>query len=414
MDQARWSALATKGLKGKSLEDLVPARHDGRSLPLRVDPADPLAAARGLPPRAVALPESGQPWQIQQTLDAPADVLQALEHGIQGVRISESAQQDFGLDALLAGVYLDLVDVHLDGPEATGLLRDLVERQVDARTFTGSCSRDVLRAADGDRLARHVEAWGAAFPRLLTWGCDAAPWIDAGASLDHALSAVVSGWDTGVAALESAGIGFEAAVSCCTVRWAVGTEVLVEAAVLRALRQLWRRWLAHRHAADRPLWIDARTSTRTFVRALPEDNLLRTTASAYAAVLGGADGVEVLPHDFRTPAGLESARRFARNIQHLLIEEASLHAAFDPLQGSRFAEYLTNDAADRAWAQYVQDAARGGWAALWESGAWEERVRNGRTEGLQAPLFLPKDTARGSAPLPEDWKAPLFVADHQP
>ena len=137
MDQARWSALATRGLKGKSLEDLVPVRHDGRSLPLRVDPVDPLAAARGLPPRAVAPPDSGQPWQIQQSLDAPADVLQALEHGIQGVRISESAQQDFGLDALLAGVYLDLVDVHLDGPEATGLLRDLVERQVDSRTFTG-------------------------------------------------------------------------------------------------------------------------------------------------------------------------------------------------------------------------------------------------------------------------------------
>jgi methylmalonyl-CoA mutase len=413
MNQARWRDLAEKGLRGRPWSDVQPERPDGWEVLVRVDPTDPAAQPVGLPERAIAPPGAGQPWQVQQTLDDPASLMQALQHGVQGVRISEAAQQAHGLDALLEGVYLDMVDVHLDGPEATGLLRDLVERQVPADALTGSCSRDVLRAADGERLARHVEAWGAAYPKLLTWGADAAPWLDAGASLVDALSAVLSGLDAGVAALEKEGIGFEQAVARCTVRWAVGSEVLVEVAALRALRRLWAQWLTHRHAAIRPLWIDARTSTRNFVRALPEDNLLRTTAATYASVLGGADGIETLPHDFREPHSTESARRYARNIQHLLREESSLHLTFDPMQGSHALEYLTNQVVERAWNQYVADVSEGGWSTLWEEGIWKERVLAGREQGRQAKLFLPRDIERGTEPMPVDLAAPVFYPDHE-
>lgn len=414
LDYPRWRAIAERGLRGKAWEDIERERPDGWQLPARVDPDDPLAAPRGLPARAIAGPEAGQPWQLQQTLDHPAALQQALEHGVQGLRISEAAQQSHGMAALLDGVYLDMVDVHLDGPEATGLLRGLVEHGVEGALLTGSCSRDVLRSPDGEALARHVEAWGAAFPKLLTWGCDAAPWLDAGVGLVDALSAVLSGWDAGVQALEAEGVPLDATLAHGTVRWAVGSEVLIEAAALRALRMLWAKWCSHHHTAHRPLWIDARTSTRAFVRRLPEDNLLRTTAATYAAVMGGADGIETLPHNHREGAPDEAALRYARNVQHLMREESSLHLTCDPFQGSHAVEFLTNQAVDSAWSRYLQDAAQGGWARLWESGEWAKRVARGRRAGLQAPLFLPRDVERGEAPLPNAPEQAVYFADHQP
>lgn len=413
LDYARWRAVAEKGLRGKSWEDIERARPDGLSLPVRVDPADPLAAPRGLPVRAIGGPETGQPWQLQQTLHTPDALKQALMHGVEGIRISEAAQQAHGMRSLLDGVYLDMVDVHLDGPEATGLLRGLVEQGLSSGQLTGSCSRDVLIAPEHGALARHVEAWGAAFPRLLTWGCDAAPWIDAGVGLVDALSAVVSGWDAGVQALETEGIGREVTMAHCTVRWAVGAEVLVEAAALRALRMLWAKWCIHHNTAPCPLWIDARTSARAFVRELPEDNLLRMTAASYAAVLGGADGIETLPHDFRNGQPSDSALRYARNVQHLLREESALHLTCDPFQGSHAVEFLTNQVVDAAWSSYLRDAEAGGWPVLWESGEWALRVKRGRAAGIQAPLFMPRDVKRGNDPVPDAPEAAVFFADHQ-
>lgn len=413
LDYERWRGLAEKGLNGKTWAEVEQERPDGWVLPVRVNPADPLAQPQGLPDRAIAPPAEGQPWQIQQTLHDPTTLKQALMHGVEGVRISESAHNKYGLGALLEGVYLEIIDLHLDGPEATGLLRGLVEHVRQPEQLTGSCSRDVLRAQDGEALSRHVEAWGAAFPGLLSWGCDAAPWLDAGVGLIDALGAVVSGWDAGIQALERGGVGFEEAASRCTVRWAVGSEVLVEAAALRALRLLWAKWCTHHHRAPRPLWIDARTTSRCFVRQLPEDNLLRTTASTYAAVVGGADGIETLPHDFREGTQMESARRYARNIQHLLREESALHLTFDPFQGSHAVEYLTNQAVERAWSQYLRDAESGGWTELWEGGEWSNRVMRGREAGLRAPIFLPSDVQRGDAPLPSNVNESVYFADNQ-
>lgn len=413
LNYERWRGLAEKGLRGKTWSDLQRERHDGLELPVRVNPNDPLAQPQGLPDRASAPAADGQPWQIQQTTHDPAALKQALMHGVEGIRISESAHSKHGLHELLEGVYLEIIDLHLDGPEATGLLRGLVEYVQDSEQLTGSCSRDVLRALDGEALSRHVEAWGAAFPDFLTWGCDAAPWLDAGVGLIDALSAVVSGWDAGIQSLERGGVGFEDAANRCTVRWAVGSEVLVEAAALRALRMLWAKWCTHHHRAPRPLWIDARTTTRSFVRQLPEDNLLRTTAATYAAVMGGADGIETLPHDFREGTQLESARRYARNIQHLLREESALHLTFDPFQGSHAVEYLTNQAVDRAWNQYLRDAELGGWTQLWECGEWSSRVIRGREAGVHAPIFIPRDVHRGQAPLPSNVNEPVYFADNQ-
>ena len=81
----------------------------------------------------------------------------------------------------------------------------------------------------------------------------------------------------------------------------------------------------------------------------PWVNMLRTTVAAFAAGVGGADAVTVLPFD--SPLGTPDAfgRRIARNTSHLLIDESHVATVADPAGGAYAVEKLTDDLAVAAW-----------------------------------------------------------------
>ena len=87
--------------------------------------------------------------------------------------------------------------------------------------------------------------------------------------------------------------------------------------------------------------------------------MLRTTVAAFAAGVGGADAVTVLPFD--SPLGEPDAfgRRIARNISHLLIDESHVGAVADPAGGSYAVEKLTDDLAAAAWEELGRIEADG-------------------------------------------------------
>ena len=82
------------------------------------------------------------------------------------------------------------------------------------------------------------------------------------------------------------------------------------------------------------------------------------------------DGLEVRRHDFREVLeGREDrdeavrAERWARNIQHILREEAGLGEHGDVMKGSRAIEALTRQMAEQAWSRLEEMEAAGGWRA---------------------------------------------------
>lgn len=393
LSEAEWQEVAEKSLKGKKLSDVGSPRADGLNIPLWTRKAPAIA----LPPRSIATPEAGSPWQIQETISDPDQLMQGLLHGVSGVRISPEAFERHGLHDLLAGVHLEMIDLHLDGPEASGLLRELIaiagERNCGGGKFKGACSLDLTRkdlATDPGKVHRHVEAWGAAFPNFKTWGADAAPWLESGMNAVDALALMLLAVDAHWAELARTR-PVEDLLESAVLRWSVGTEVLVEAAALRALRVLVTMWVENCGLPAGQIWLDARTSPIRFEASKPEDNLLRTTASAYAAALGGADGIEVLPHTFRThPNPSASARRYARNVQHLLIEESRMHQTFDPLQGSRWVGAATQQFVDSAWQKFMEHRGRSV-ADLAEDGTLESWIQNGRKARLAEGMFRPHD-----------------------
>lgn len=161
----------------------------------------------------------------------------------------------------------------------------------------------------------------------------------------------------------------------------VGTSYFVEIARMRALRmtfaQLLSAFLPEEDVRIPPL--HGETSTRVFTLYDPHVNMLRATTAAASAIIGGCDVVGV--RSFDEPAGRldEFSYRMARNIGHLLRDEAGAARVVDAAAGSYYVEVLTDAVARRAW-QFFQDIeARGGLIASLESGYVHERLDAVRT-----------------------------------
>ena len=102
------------------------------------------------------------------------------------------------------------------------------------------------------------------------------------------------------------------------------------------------------------------TSGPMMTRYDPWVNLMRTTVAAFAAGIGGADAVTVLPFDAALGVPEALGRRLARNISSLLISEAHVAEVADPAAGAYAVEMLTAQIADAAWAEFARIERDGG------------------------------------------------------
>jgi methylmalonyl-CoA mutase len=151
--------------------------------------------------------------------------------------------------------------------------------------------------------------------------------------------------------LEDGGIEPARAVGLVELRVAVTDEQLVCIAKLRALRVLWARVAELCEVAEPQTRIHAVTSRPMTSAYDVHVNLLRTTVAAFAAGVGGADAVTVVPYDDPTGDSSALGRRLARNISTLLVEESHVAAVSDPAGGAYAVERLTDDLCHAAWAE---------------------------------------------------------------
>jgi methylmalonyl-CoA mutase len=137
--------------------------------------------------------------------------------------------------------------------------------------------------------------------------------------------------------------------------------------------------------------LHAVTSRPMATRYDPWVNLLRTTVAAFAAGVGGADAITVLPFDIRLGVPDAFGRRMARNISALLIEESQVAAVADPSAGAYAVELLTANLADAAWSRFQSIERSGGVLAALTGGslraAWSSTAE--RRRGQVATRRLP-------------------------
>jgi methylmalonyl-CoA mutase len=150
-------------------------------------------------------------------------------------------------------------------------------------------------------------------------------------------------------------------------------------AKFRSLRKLWARIEQACGLEPAPLFIAADTAWRMLSRRDTDVNMLRATMATFAAGLGGANSITVLPHTLALGLPDEFARRVARNTQLILLEESNLAKVTDPAAGSGGIEMLTGQLCTRAWELFQEIEKAGGiWAAL-ESNLLQRQVATVRT-----------------------------------
>jgi methylmalonyl-CoA mutase len=145
--------------------------------------------------------------------------------------------------------------------------------------------------------------------------------------------------------------------------FAIGMNIFMEAAKLRAARLLWSRIMAEfapKKASSLMLRTHCQTSGVSLQEQDPYNNIVRTAYEALAAVLGGTQSLHTNSFDEAIALPTEFSARIARNTQLILQHETGVTKVVDPLAGSYYVESLTNELAEKAWALIEEIEAMGG------------------------------------------------------
>ena len=133
-------------------------------------------------------------------------------------------------------------------------------------------------------------------------------------------------------------------------------DLFEEVAKFRAARRLWARVMRERFGARDPkswqLRFHTQTAGSTLTAQQPQNNIVRVTLQALAAVLGGTQSLHTNSWDEALALPGEAAVEVALRTQQIIAHESGVADTIDPLAGSYFVEYLTDEIEQRA-ARYL-------------------------------------------------------------
>jgi methylmalonyl-CoA mutase N-terminal domain/subunit len=134
--------------------------------------------------------------------------------------------------------------------------------------------------------------------------------------------------------------------------WDVHNDFFEEIAKFRAARRIWARTMKERFGAKDPRSMQLRTHAQTAGVSLtaqqPYNNVVRTAIQALAAVLGGTQSLHTNSLDETYALPTEEAVTIALRTQQLIAHESGVDRVVDPLAGSYYVEYLTDEVEKRA------------------------------------------------------------------
>ncbi len=129
--------------------------------------------------------------------------------------------------------------------------------------------------------------------------------------------------------------------------WGIGNDLFLEVARMRAARRLWYKITKYVLGAHSPRswWcrFHVQTSGISLTREEPFNNIIRSTLHALAGILGGAQSMHVSCYDEAYSIPTEAAHLLSLRTQQIILEETGISDVVDPLAGSFYVEWLTNE-----------------------------------------------------------------------
>ncbi|MBW6506254.1 MAG: methylmalonyl-CoA mutase [Rhodobacteraceae bacterium] len=413
-----WRKLAAKELKGQNPDELIWNTLEGIAVkPLyTADDVAGLPQMREVPgvvpfTRGVrATMYAGRPWTIRQyagfsTAEASNDFYRkALAAGQQGVSVAFDLATHRGYDSdhprvvgdvgkagvaidsvedmkiLFNGIPLEKVSVSMtmNGAVIPILASFIVtgeEQGVPRAALSGTIQNDILKEfmvrntyiyppePSMRIIADIIEYTSAEMPKFNSISISGYHMQEAGANLVQELAYTLADGREYVRAAIERGMNVDEFAGRLSFFFAIGMNFFMEAAKLRAARQLWHRIMTE-FGAQKPGSLMLRTHCQTSGVSLqeqdPYNNVVRTAYEAMAAALGGTQSLHTNALDEAIALPTEFSARIARNTQLILQEETGITHVVDPLAGSYYVESLTAELAEKAWALIEEVEAMGG------------------------------------------------------
>ena len=213
---------------------------------------------------------------------------------------------------------------------------------------------------------------------------------EAGATAVQELAFTLADGMDYVRAAQAQGLDVDAFAGRLSFFFAIGMNLFMEVAKLRAARLLWSGIMQGFGAKDPKSWMlrtHCQTSGVSLQEKDPYNNVIRTTVEALAAALGGTQSLHTNALDEAIALPTDFSARIARNTQLVLQEETGICNVVDPLGGSYYVEALTQELATKAWELIEQVKAMGGMTKAVASGwpkAEIERAAAAKQAGIDS------------------------------
>ncbi len=327
------------------------------------------------------------------------------EVGRTGVAISSLED----MERLFAGIELDKVSTSMtiNATASTLLAMYVVAAKrggAEAAKLSGTVQNDILKEyiARGTyiypvkpaiRLTTDLIAWaGVEVPAWNTISISGYHMREAGSTAAQELAFTLANGRAYVDAALGAGLTIDSFAPRLSFFFNAHSNLFEEVAKFRAARRIWARWMRDEFGAKNPkswmLRFHTQTAGSTLTAQQPENNIVRTTIEALAAVLGGTQSLHTNGFDEALALPTERAARIAVRTQQILAHESGVPEVADPLGGSYYVEALTDRLEAEAEAIWKRMEGLGGTLRAVESGwvqqqiqaaayAWQRRVDAG-------------------------------------
>ena len=323
----------------------------------------------------------------------PDDVMAQGEVGKVGVSIASIED----METLFAGIALDQVSVSMTinstAPTLLAFCVGVAERHgIAPSSLRGTVQNDILKEymARGTYIfpprpsmrlitdlfaycARHVPKWNTisiSGYHVREAGCDAAQ------EVAFTLADGIAYVDAAV----KAGLDIDDFADRLAFFFNGHNNFLEEIAKFRAARRMWARIMKERFGARKEesckLRFHTQTGGSTLTAQQPDNNIVRVTLQALAAVLGGTQSLHTNSRDEALGLPTEAAAQIALRTQQIIAYESGVADVVDALAGSYAIEALTDELEAKALAYMARIDEMGGMVAAIEKGYPQREIQD--------------------------------------
>ena len=338
------------------------------------------------------------PTQIGMDSDSP---LALGEVGKVGVAIDSIED----MERLFAGIQLDKISTSMTINATASILLALYiavakRKGNDVRKLSGTVQNDILKEyiargtyiypiSHAMRIVTDIFAYANEHvPDWNTISISGYHMREAGCTAVQEVAFTLADGMTYVQAAIDAGLDIDKFAPRLSFFFASFSNFLEEVAKFRAARRMWARIMREQFGARNPrswmLRFHTQTAGSSLTAQQPENNIVRTALQALAAVLGGTQSLHTNSYDEALALPTEQAVRIALRTQQIIAYESGVAQTIDPLAGSYYIEWLTNEIEKQAQGYLEKLDVMGGMLKAVERGYVQQEIQNAAYEYQQA------------------------------